>query len=48
MHFLDLNDFDAKTLRSIVDKARKMKEARSGKPRGFHEKDEPLKARPWR
>jgi ornithine carbamoyltransferase len=45
MHFLDLNDFDAKTLRGIVDNARRMKEARSGKPRGHREHDEPLKGK---
>ncbi|MBL8792250.1 MAG: ornithine carbamoyltransferase [Rhizobiales bacterium] len=45
MHFLDLNDFDAKTLRDIVDNARRMKEARRGSPRGHREKDEPLKGK---
>ncbi len=45
MHFLDLNDFDAKTLKGIVDTARRMKQARAGQPKGLHEKDEPLKGK---
>jgi ornithine carbamoyltransferase len=45
MHFLDLHDFDAKTLQGIVDDARRMKQARAGKPKGFREKDEPLKGK---
>lgn len=45
MHFLDLNDFDARTLRGIVDNARRMKEERDGQPRGLREKGEPLKGK---
>lgn len=45
MHFLDLNDFDVKTLNGIVATARRMKQARAGQPKGFHETDEPLKGK---
>lgn len=44
-HFLDLADFDGATLRSIIDGARAMKEARAGKPKGMTEPGEPLKGR---
>lgn len=44
-HFLDISDFDAKTLNGIIAKARAMKDARKGLPRGLREKDEPLKGR---
>jgi ornithine carbamoyltransferase len=33
-HFLDLDDFDPATLRSLIDSARRMKAARAGRPRG--------------
>lgn len=45
MHFLDLNDFDARTLNGIVATARAMKDARAGQPKGLREKDEPLKGK---
>jgi len=44
-HFLDISDFDAKTLNAIISKARAMKDARKGYPKGLREKDEPLKGR---
>ena len=33
-HFLDLHDFDGATLQAIVKRARTMKEARKGLPKG--------------
>jgi ornithine carbamoyltransferase len=44
-HFLDISDFDAATLNGIVAKARAMKDARKGLPKGLRETDEPLKGR---
>jgi ornithine carbamoyltransferase len=44
-HFLDIADFDAATLNAILRKARAMKDARKGLPKGLREKDEPLKGR---
>jgi ornithine carbamoyltransferase len=44
-HFLDISDFDAATLNAILHKARAMKDARQGQPKGLREKDEPLKGR---
>jgi ornithine carbamoyltransferase len=44
-HFLDICDFDAATLNAILAKARAMKDARRGLPKGLREKDEPLKGR---
>jgi ornithine carbamoyltransferase len=44
-HFLDISDFDAATLNAIISRARAMKDARKGLPRGLKEKTEPLKGR---
>lgn len=44
-HFLDISDFDSATLKGIIAKARAMKAARKGRPRGWRETDEPLKGR---
>jgi len=44
-HFLDISDFDATTLNGIIAKARAMKDARKGLPKGLREKSEPLKGR---
>jgi ornithine carbamoyltransferase len=44
-HFLDISDFDAATLNGILAKARAMKDARRGLPKGLRETDEPLKGR---
>jgi ornithine carbamoyltransferase len=44
-HFLDIADFDAATLSAIIGRARAMKEARCGLPKGLRERDEPLKGR---
>ena len=44
-HFLDISDFDAKSLNAIIARARAMKDARKGLPKGLKEKDEPLKGR---
>jgi len=44
-HFLDISDFDAGTLNGIIARARAMKDARKGLPRGLREQDEPLKGR---
>lgn len=44
-HFLDISDFDATTLNGIIARARAMKDARKGLPKGLREKDEPLKGR---
>lgn len=44
-HFLDISDFDAKALNAIIARARAMKDARKGLPKGLREKDEPLKGR---
>ena len=42
-HFLDISDFDAGTLNGIIAKARAMKDARKGLPKGLRERDEPLR-----
>jgi ornithine carbamoyltransferase len=44
-HFLDISDFDAATLNGILSRARAMKDARRGLPKGLLERDEPLKGR---
>jgi ornithine carbamoyltransferase len=44
-HFLDISDFDAPTLNGIITRARAMKDARKGLPKGLRERDEPLKGR---
>jgi ornithine carbamoyltransferase len=44
-HFLDISDFDAATLNAIIARARAMKDARKGQPRGLREKNEPLRGR---
>jgi ornithine carbamoyltransferase len=44
-HFLDISDFDAATLNAIIGRARAMKDARKGSPKGLREKTEPLKGR---
>ena len=44
-HFLDIADFDASALNSIIASARAMKDARLGQPRGLREAGEPLKGR---
>jgi len=44
-HFLDISDFDAPTLNGIIARARAMKDARKGLPKGLRERDEPLKGR---
>ena len=44
-HFLDISDFDAPTLTSIIATARAMKDARRGLPKGLRETGEPLKGR---
>ena len=44
-HFLDISDFDSATLNGIIARARAMKDARKGLPKGMREKDEPLKGR---
>jgi ornithine carbamoyltransferase len=44
-HFLDISDFDAATLNTILHTARAMKDARKGLPKGLREKDEPLRGR---
>jgi ornithine carbamoyltransferase len=44
-HFLDLDDFDADMLRKLVDNARRMKDARKGRPKGELDDEAPLKGR---
>ncbi|MWD26960.1 ornithine carbamoyltransferase [Aquicoccus sp. SCR17] len=41
-HFLDINTTDAAALRSMIDNARSMKEARAGLPKGTPDADQPL------
>ena len=41
-HFLDINKTDAKQLRSIIDNARSMKDARSGYTKGAMDSEHPL------
>jgi ornithine carbamoyltransferase len=44
-HFLDLDAFDAATLRRMIDDARRMKEARAGRPKGALDDVAPLTGR---
>jgi ornithine carbamoyltransferase len=44
-HFLDISDFDAGTLNAILRRARTMKDARKGLPKGARETDAPLHGR---
>jgi ornithine carbamoyltransferase len=44
-HFLDIHKTDAKALRSMIDNARTMKEARQGRPRGAPDDEQPLENR---
>jgi len=44
-HFLDISAFDGEALSAIIQRARAMKEARTGRPRGSREPGEPLKGR---
>ena len=44
-HFLDLDTFDAATLRRLIDDARRMKEARAGRPKGALDDTTPLTGR---
>jgi ornithine carbamoyltransferase len=44
-HFVDLSDFDAATLRGMLDEAGRRKAARAGMPRGALDADAPLKGR---
>ncbi|MGI9481711.1 MAG: ornithine carbamoyltransferase [Hyphomicrobiales bacterium] len=41
-HFLDLDNFDAATLRGILHAGRSMKDARAGQPRGAEDQNTPL------
>ena len=40
-HFLDLADFDAATLKSLIAAARQRKDARAGLPRGMQDRMRP-------
>jgi len=42
-HFLDIHQTDPSALRDIIDSANAMKTARSGKPRGAQDAEQPLK-----
>ncbi len=44
-HFLDVKEFKPAVLRAMIEGARHMKTARSGKPRGMRDTGEPLKGR---
>lgn len=44
-HFLDLDAFDAGTLRQLIDNARRLKEARQNRPKGQQDDETPLKGR---
>ena len=44
-HFLDLDTFDAATLRKLVDDAKRIKGARNGRPKGAADDVQPLKGR---
>jgi ornithine carbamoyltransferase len=44
-HFLDLDAFDAATLRKMIDDAKRMKAGRKGKPKGALDDAAPLKGR---
>ena len=44
-HFLDLDDFDSAALRKLIDDAKRMKNARKGRPKGEQDDAAPLKGR---
>ena len=44
-HFIDLSDFDAATLRGMIEEAKRRKNARAGLPRGAPDADAPLRGR---
>ncbi|MBY6112872.1 ornithine carbamoyltransferase [Mameliella alba] len=44
-HFLDIHKTDKQALRSIIDNAKVMKEARAGRPRGAADDEQPLAGR---
>lgn len=44
-HFLDLDAFDAGTLRQLIDNARRLKVARQKRPKGQQDDETPLKGR---
>jgi ornithine carbamoyltransferase len=44
-HFLDLSDFDSATLRRLIEDAKRMKNARNGRPKAMADDDAPLKGR---
>jgi ornithine carbamoyltransferase len=44
-HFLDLDAFDAATLRKLVEDAKRIKNARNGRPKGAADDMQPLKGR---
>jgi len=44
-HFLDLDGFDGATLRKLIDDAKRMKNARQGRPKGALDDETPLKGR---
>jgi len=44
-HFLDLDGFDSATLRKLIDDAKRMKNARQGRPKGALDDEAPLKGR---
>jgi ornithine carbamoyltransferase len=44
-HFLDLDAFDGATLRRLIDNAKRMKDARNGRPKAALDDDAPLKGR---
>lgn len=44
-HFLDLDAFDGAMLRRLIDDAKRMKNARNGRPKGAADDDLPLKGR---
>jgi len=44
-HFLDINRTDPEALRAMIDRARAMKQARAGRPRGAPDDDQPLAGR---
>lgn len=44
-HFLDISAYDGETLSRIIHRARAMKDARRGQPKGQREPGEPLKGR---
>ncbi|MFN9358719.1 MAG: ornithine carbamoyltransferase, partial [Alphaproteobacteria bacterium] len=44
-HFLDLDAFDAPALRSLIESARRRKEARRGRPKGARAEAMPRKGR---